>query len=290
MDNNELYCQQKIAVPGSACYYSMLTMPQGQRRRVVAVLAFSAEIQSICLECHDHDVARAKLNFWYEELLAFSRGNASHPVTLQLQTLFAQQPLAYDALLSIIYEAQVRLHTPLLLTTMDSKHLERYHSVWSVLSTQIFEGDPGALKDFSAMMACYFGRMHILEKFFQYVQKNLYYFAALHEGIDLKQLSQHSQFSEELHAFLVETLNVFQQACGALPQHYRASQRFILILAQVMYARVQRLVSAGPQKILRNLAKGVLLMPALPIMNYYYARKYFKQEQRMALRSLERNC
>lgn len=283
MDNNELYCQQKIAIPGSACYYSALTLSAWQRSRVIALLAFSAEIQAVCLECHDQDVARAKLNFWYEELLALNRNNATHPVTLQLQSLFVQQSPPYVALLAIVYEAQVRLHTPWLSMASDTGHVQRYHGIWEILSTHVFdEGHAAEIKDFMAKMASYLGRVHVLEHCSEYMQKNLHYFVSTQENNSLAQLAQNAAFIEELRMFLTETVGLLEQACAALPQKYRSSQRFIIILAQLLRLRVDRLSAASTATIVKNLQQGRLLAPLPPIYNYYYARKYYKQEQRIA--------
>jgi phytoene synthase len=84
------YCQEKAASSGSSFYYSFLFLPPVQRRAIIALYAFCREVDDVVDECHDVDIARRKLDWWREEIVACFRGEPRHPVTRALQTTLQQ--------------------------------------------------------------------------------------------------------------------------------------------------------------------------------------------------------
>lgn len=90
MDNQQ-YCYEKVATPGSAFYLSLRPLPQRQRDLVVAVTAFYCEIDEVLSECQDIQLAQTKLNWWRGEVMQMAASQATHPVTIALQQ-FAIKP------------------------------------------------------------------------------------------------------------------------------------------------------------------------------------------------------
>ncbi len=81
----ESYSYGKVAQPDSALYYSLRKLKACQRDSVVAVHAFYREIETILLECQDHDLALVKLNWWRQEVTQLTEGRPDHPVMVLLQ-------------------------------------------------------------------------------------------------------------------------------------------------------------------------------------------------------------
>jgi phytoene synthase len=78
------YCQQKAAQSGSSFYYSFMFLPPERRRAITALYAFCREVDDAVDEPGDPQVARAKLQWWRQEIAQLYSGNASHPVTRAL--------------------------------------------------------------------------------------------------------------------------------------------------------------------------------------------------------------
>ena len=83
------YCQNKAAKSGSSFYYSFLFLPEKQRLAITALYAFCREVDDVVDECHDADVALAKLNWWRLEIHTTFNANEtpSHPVCLALKNI-----------------------------------------------------------------------------------------------------------------------------------------------------------------------------------------------------------
>src|SRR5512143_1562694 len=78
------YCQMKVALPGSSLYYSLWSLPTGQRQALIALYALQRELAELSLECQDPAVAQRKLQWWQEEMPRLFMGRARHPVTQAL--------------------------------------------------------------------------------------------------------------------------------------------------------------------------------------------------------------
>lgn len=78
------YCQEKAARSGSSFYYSFLYLPPDKRRAITALYAFCREVDDVVDECTDASVARAKLDWWRQEIAAVFTGQPTHPVSVAL--------------------------------------------------------------------------------------------------------------------------------------------------------------------------------------------------------------
>jgi phytoene synthase len=103
------YCEQKAAPAGSTLYYSVLFLPQSQRRAVVALYAFCRELQDAVDQASDPAIARAKVLWWRNELQATFAGNPQHPVMHALAPVIRDHGLAVERLTEIVEGAQLDL-------------------------------------------------------------------------------------------------------------------------------------------------------------------------------------
>jgi phytoene synthase len=78
------YCQDRAAASGSSFYYSFVFLPQDTRRAITAFYALCRELDDVVDECHDRQVAEAKLDWWREEIARFAAGAPEHPATRAL--------------------------------------------------------------------------------------------------------------------------------------------------------------------------------------------------------------
>jgi len=78
------YCQERAAASGSSFYYSFVFLPQDTRRAITAFYALCRELDDVVDECHERQVAEAKLDWWRGEIASFADGVPEHPTTRAL--------------------------------------------------------------------------------------------------------------------------------------------------------------------------------------------------------------
>lgn len=78
------YCRDKVALPGSSLYYSVLFVAPQLRESLTAVHALAEEFRELVDECSDERVAHAKLGWWAEEMQRACAARGRHPVTCVL--------------------------------------------------------------------------------------------------------------------------------------------------------------------------------------------------------------
>ena len=103
------YCQERAAPRGSTAYYALLFAPPAQRQAATAILAFGREVSEVVSECTDPDVARAKLEWWRQELERAYAGQPQHPVTRALATHLTHHHLAREQFAEIADGAEMDL-------------------------------------------------------------------------------------------------------------------------------------------------------------------------------------
>jgi phytoene synthase len=84
------YCRDKVALPGSSLYYSLLFVPSALRTSLTALHAAAEEFREVVDECSDESIARAKLGWWAEEMQRACAGQARHPVAQALAVALHQ--------------------------------------------------------------------------------------------------------------------------------------------------------------------------------------------------------
>ncbi|MBW8329576.1 MAG: presqualene diphosphate synthase HpnD [Thiobacillus sp.] len=78
------YCQERAAASGSSFYYSFVFLPPETRRAITAFYALCRELDDVVDECHERQVAEAKLDWWRTEIARFAAGEPEHPATRAL--------------------------------------------------------------------------------------------------------------------------------------------------------------------------------------------------------------
>jgi phytoene synthase len=96
------YCQARAAASGSSFYYSFLFLPPEKRRAITAFYALCRELDDVVDECHDRNVAAAKLVWWRGELDRLHCGKPEHPVTRALIDTLDGRALPVPLMLEII--------------------------------------------------------------------------------------------------------------------------------------------------------------------------------------------
>jgi phytoene synthase len=96
------YCQARAAASGSSFYYSFVFLPPPVRRAITAFYALCRELDDVVDECHERQVAAAKLDWWREEIARFAAGAPQHPTTRALADTAQGRAIAPALLLEII--------------------------------------------------------------------------------------------------------------------------------------------------------------------------------------------
>ena len=139
MTDPHAYCQEKAASSGSSFYYSFMFLPPERRQAITALYAFCREVDDVVDECHDVQVAQAKLDWWRNEVRQVYGGQPQHPVGQALQDIVQRFPLPMEQLLEIIDGMQMDLSQT---RYLDWKALNLYcyrvASVVGLLSAEIF--------------------------------------------------------------------------------------------------------------------------------------------------------
>jgi phytoene synthase len=84
MNAHHEYCQERAAASGSSFYYSFVFLPLETRRAITAFYALCRELDDVVDECHERQVAEAKLDWWRDEIARFAAGTPQHPATRAL--------------------------------------------------------------------------------------------------------------------------------------------------------------------------------------------------------------
>jgi phytoene synthase len=96
------YCQNKAARQGTSLYYSLLFLPESQRQTVTALYAYQKEIGDTIIECSDIAIAKAKLQWWQEEIARLFAGRPRHPVSQSLACPIKIYNLPQESFLKVI--------------------------------------------------------------------------------------------------------------------------------------------------------------------------------------------
>ncbi len=96
------YCQDKAAKSGSSFYYSFRFLPPIQRQAIIALYAFCREVDDTVDEISETDIARAKLEWWREEIQRTFKSEATHPVGKALEVALKNFDLHEEYFMEII--------------------------------------------------------------------------------------------------------------------------------------------------------------------------------------------
>lgn len=103
------YCADKVRQSGSSFATSFRFLVPARRQAINALYAFCREVDDIVDECHEPAIARAKLDWWRDEIDKLESGQPEHPVTQALATARKQFSLPVEQLSEIIDGMQMDL-------------------------------------------------------------------------------------------------------------------------------------------------------------------------------------
>lgn len=110
-DNTEWRFPNRATPIGSAAYYAVRFSPLPQRERNALLFAWYDLIQGIAERPHDPGVARLKLDWWRQEIARLVRGQARHPLAIELCRSGLGSPAA-PSMIEIVDAAERKVHAP----------------------------------------------------------------------------------------------------------------------------------------------------------------------------------
>jgi len=252
--NPHEYCQQKAAASGSSFYYSFLFLPGDRRRAITALYAFCREVDDAVDDTRDADVARAKLEWWRDEVGRIYHGKPQHPVARALAEYLGPYHLREEHLLEIIAGMAMDLEYN---RYPDFKTLRLYcHRVAGVvglLSAEIFGYRNSATLDYAAELGLAFQLTNIIRDVGEDARRNRIY-------LPLDELAQFSVNADDLvhgrepsgfsalMTFQIErAMGCYDSALAKLPAEDRHAQRAGLIMAAIYRALLEEIRSAAPR-------------------------------------------
>lgn len=234
------YCQQKAAQSGSSFYYSFLFLPPERRRAITALYAFCREVDDTVDDMVDAGIARTKLTWWRQEIVAMLNGSPSHPVTQALQPHVVPYGLTKEHLHAIINGMQMDLEQT---RYLDFIGLQGYcwhvASVVGILSARIFGVTHGDTLLFAEKLGLAFQLTNIIRDVGEDGRKGRIYLP-VNELQQFKVTAadilngRHSDNFERLMRFQVTRAQcMYDQAFALLPQQDRRAQRPALMMAAI---------------------------------------------------------
>ncbi len=160
--NPQVYCYEKVLIPGSIFYFAIKRLPQNQRDKVIAVQAFYQEIETTIFQFTDMSVIEARLNWWREQIFKIMQQTPDHPVALFLQ----QQKVEVEMLLAIIDGLEQNLY---------HQSFKNFADVITYLqsSTGLRETLLGCADESAKLIIAW---SHYIQNLHRYVQKEMLWF------------------------------------------------------------------------------------------------------------------
>lgn len=253
------YCQQKAAASGSSFYYSFLFLPKPRREAITALYAFCREVDDVADECHEPDVARAKLAWWRQEIDNLYAGTPQHPVTRAL----AQAVAAFDLEQEYFHEIIDGMGMDLTQNRYgEFKHLQLYcyrvASVVGLLSVAIFGyRNPRTLR-YAHDLGIAFQLTNIVRDVGEDARRDRIYLP-LDElarfGVSESDIlhGRETEAVKRLLEFQIERAETFyDRAFQELPDEDRRAQRTGLIMAAIYRTLLREIKAGGAEKVLNS--------------------------------------
>jgi phytoene synthase len=242
----------RAAASGSSFYYSFRFLPPEQRRAITAFYAFCREVDDVADECHDPQVARAKLQWWREEVGRLFDGVPGHPVTQALKDAIGPFHLSQDAFEQIIDGMEMDLGR---VRYADFKQLNLYcHRVAGVVgevAALIFGVTDRSTLKYANKLGLAFQLTNILRDVGEDARRGRIYLP-LEElarfGVseaDLLQARQSPGFLPLMEFQHQRAQATYDEALALLPAADRKAQRPGLIMAAIYRALLQEIRADG---------------------------------------------
>jgi len=242
------YCQDKAAKSGSSFYYSFRFLPQLQRQAIIALYAFCREVDDTVDEISDAGIARAKLEWWREEIQRTFKNEATHPVGKALQTALLHFDLHKEYFLEIIDGMEMDLDQ---FTYPDFTQLALYchraASVVGLLSVEIFGYQDRKTLNYAEQLGMALQLTNIIRDVREDAERGRVYLPQ--EDLQRFNVDQQDLLNLKSSPELIELLkfqterakNYYQQAMVLLPKGDRYTQRTGLIMAAIYEATLDEI-------------------------------------------------
>jgi 15-cis-phytoene synthase len=252
------YCCQRAGNPRSIHYYSLLFLSADRRRALTALFAFWQELRDIADETSDANIARAKLEWWHEELGRVYHGRAQHPVGRVLAQIVrcygVDEAELQDVITGMAMDLQYNAYP-------DFEALEVYcrrrSGVVGILSAKVFGYIDQRTLDYASELGVAFQLTTIIRDVGADVRRNrirlpLHELATHDITIDELEHGRETQNFRNLMDFQIARAHSFyQRAYAKLPAVDRAAQRPGLIVAAIAQTLLREIAN-DPAVVLRN--------------------------------------
>ncbi|RTL33279.1 MAG: squalene synthase HpnD, partial [Rhodocyclaceae bacterium] len=235
-------------------YYSFMFLPPERRQAITALYAFCREVDDVVDECHDMQIAQAKLDWWRMQVAQVYDGAPEHPVGQALKDINKQFPLPREQLLEIIDGMQMDLQQT---RYLDWKALQLYcyrvASVVGLLSAEIFGYNNRQTQKYAHDLGMAFQLTNIIRDVGEDARRGRIYLPIdelQRFNVPARQIldGQHSDNFRELMAFQTQRARQFyDQAFALLPDEDRKTQRPGLVMAAIYRTLLDEIEADGFQ-------------------------------------------
>lgn len=242
------YCQDKAAKSGSSFYYSFRFLPALQRQAIIALYAFCREVDDTVDEISDTDIARAKLEWWREEIQRTFQGVATHPVGMALQSALQHFDLHEEYFMEIIDGMAMDLDQ---FSYLEFKQLTLYchraASVVGLLSVEIFGYQDRNTLKYAENLGMALQLTNIIRDVREDAERGRIYLPQDElqqfnvNTDDLLALKSSPELIELLKFQTARAKQYYQQALQLLPENDRYTQRTGLIMAAIYEATLDEI-------------------------------------------------
>lgn len=275
------YCQDKAAKSGSSFYYSFRFLPPLQRQAIIALYAFCREVDDTVDEISDLGVARAKLDWWREEIHATFQKKATHPVGQSLQTALQNFDLHEEYFMEIIDGMAMDLEQ---FSYPEFKQLALYchraASVVGLLSAEIFGYHDRKTLKYAENLGMALQLTNIIRDVREDADRGRIYLPQDElqkfnvDPDDLLALKSSPELIALLQFQATRAKHYYQQAIQLLPEGDRYTQRTGLIMAAIYEATLNEIEKDGFQVMQRRVS-------LTPIRKLWIAWRTARREKRL---------
>lgn len=248
------YCQDKAASSGSSFYYSFLFLPPLRRRAITALYAFCREVDDVVDECHDAQIAAAKLVWWRTEIDRIYAGQPEHPVGQALMAVLPEFSLPREQLLEIIDGMEMDLQQNRYLDfTALSLYCYRVASVVGLLAAEIFGYTDRRTQKYAHDLGMAFQLTNIIRDVGEDARRGRVYLPMdelKRFGVSIADIleSRQTEAFRRLMEFQIERAeHYYAQAMSHLPAVDRKTQRPGLVMAAIYRTLLDEIKRDGCQ-------------------------------------------
>ncbi len=274
------YCQEQAARSGSSFYYSFLFLEPRERRDITALYAFCRAVDDAVDEPGDPAVARARLEWWREELGRLYAGRPQHPVSRALVPAIERCDLAQESFTEIIDGMEMDLdHAGYADFHELALYLHRVAGVVGVLSAEIFGYENRQTLKYAHTLGLAFQLTNIIRDVGEDARRGRIYLPRdelARFGVPERDVleTRHSAAFQRLMAFqLARAQEHYQRAEDLLPEVDRWRQRAGLVMAAIYRATLDEIAADGFHVLDRRMA-------LTPLRKFWLAWRTLRRERR----------